>query len=117
MKRRHEIEDEQWDPIKNIVTCECNSKGGCPPKDDQKMLNAMRWIARTGAPWRDMPECYGSWSSVYTRFRRWQKSGVLEQILERVSIEPDFENVMLDATIVPVHQHGAGAKGGSNFNL
>ncbi|WP_083675541.1 transposase [Paenibacillus borealis] len=48
------------------------------------MLNAMLWVARTGAPWRDMPEHYGSWSSVYTRFRRWQKAAVWDRILEKV---------------------------------
>ncbi|MFC7561146.1 hypothetical protein ACFQ5D_01880 [Paenibacillus farraposensis] len=53
--------------------------------------------------------------SVYTRFRRWQMSGVRDKILGHVSIEPDFENVMIDATVVRVHQHGAGAKGDSNF--
>ncbi|WP_219839218.1 transposase [Paenibacillus sp. R14(2021)] len=70
-------------------------------------------MARTSAPWRDLPDYNGSWKTVYTRFRRWQLSGVWEQILEQVSAEPDFENVMIGATIVRVHQHGAGAKGGS----
>ena len=79
------------------------------------MLNAMLWVARSGAPWRDLPDHYGSWKTVYTRFRRWQIAGVWDQVLEHVSISPDFENIMIDATIVRVHQHGAGAKGGSNY--
>ncbi|OXM15493.1 hypothetical protein CGZ75_01775 [Paenibacillus herberti] len=77
------------------------------------MLNAMLWAARTGAPWRDLPEYYGSWFKAYSRFRRWQKSGVWDKILEHVSIEPDFELVLIDTTIVRVHQHGSGVKGGS----
>lgn len=72
----------------------------------------MLWVARTGAPWRDLPEYDGSWSTVYSRFRRWQVAGIWERILEHVSVEPDFESIMIDATIVRVHQHGAGAKRG-----
>lgn len=59
-----------------------------------------------------MPEYYDFWSSVYIRFRRWQKAGVWDQILEKVSIEPDFKSVMIEATIVR-----AGANGGHNFRL
>ncbi len=114
MRRRYEIHDEQWEIIKGVLPAERKKQGGRPAKDNRTMLNAMLWIARTGAPWRDLPEYYGSWKSVYTRFRRWQMAGVWDQILEHVSIEPDFENVMIDATVVRVHQHGAGAKGGSN---
>ncbi|MEK3702895.1 transposase [Paenibacillus sp. FSL R7-0198] len=73
------------------------------------------WAVRSGAPWRDLPEHYGSWKTVYTRFRRWQISGIWDEILKHVSTTLDFENIMIDATIVRVHQHGAGAKGGSNF--
>ncbi len=113
MKRRYEIRDDQWEQIKDLLPPERKPQGGRPPKDHRKMLNAMLWIARTGAPWRDLPEYYGSWSTVYSRFRRWQIAGIWDQILEHVSIEPDFESIMIDATIVRVHQHGAGAKGGA----
>jgi transposase len=60
------------------------------------------------APWRDLPEYYGSWSTVYSRFRRWQIAGIGDRILEHLSIEPDYESIMIDATIVRVHQNGAG---------
>jgi transposase len=115
MKRRHEIPDEQWEKIKDALPPERKKQGGRPAKDNRIMLNAMLWITKTGAPWRDLPEYFGPWKTVYTRFRRWQIAGVWEKILEKVCIEPDFENVMIDSTIVRVHQHGAGAKGGSNF--
>jgi|SRR6476620_1769289 len=115
MKRRHEINDDQWNKIKDLLPAESKPQGGRPPKDHRHMLNGMLWIARTGAPWRDLPDYYGSWSTVYSRFRRWQQAGIWDQILEYVSTEPDLESVMIDATIVRVHQHGAGAKGGSNF--
>lgn len=102
---------------KRLPTPAYKKQGGRRPKDHRMMLNAMLCVARTGVPWRDLPEYYGSWSSVYSRFRRWQEPGIWDQIFEHVSIGPDFENVMIDATIVRVHQHGAGAKGGSNFRL
>ncbi|MNV23357.1 hypothetical protein D3C71_1143670 [compost metagenome] len=68
----------------------------------------------SGAPWRDSPEYFGSWSTVYSRFRRWQMAGIWDRILEHVSTEPDEESVMIDTTIVRVHQHGSGAKGGAS---
>lgn len=92
-------------------------QGGRPATENRKMLNAMLWVARSGAPWRDLPEHYGSWNSVYTRFRRWQQAGLFDHILEQLAAEPDTESIMIDATLVRVHQHGAGAKGGSNFRL
>ncbi|RXZ80403.1 IS5 family transposase [Paenibacillaceae bacterium] len=115
MRRRYEIHDDQWEIIKPLLPAERKRQGGRPAKNNRMMLNAMLWIARTGAPWRDLPDYYGSWKSVYTRFRRWQMAGIWDQILAHVSIEPDFENVMIDATIVRVHQHGSGAKGGKQF--
>ncbi|MCP3745967.1 transposase [Paenibacillus sp. A3M_27_13] len=75
------------------------------------MLKAMLWVARTGATWRDMTGYYPSWSSVNTRFRHWKTVGIWNRILELISIEPDFESVMIDVTIVCVHQHGLGQKG------
>ncbi|MNC21226.1 hypothetical protein D3C75_691960 [compost metagenome] len=100
MKRRYEIRDDQWEQIKDLLPPERKSLGGRPPKDHRKILNAMLWVARTGAPWRDLPEYYGSWSTVYSRFRRWQIAGIWDRILEHVSIEPDIESIMIDATIV-----------------
>ena len=69
-------------------------------------------IARTGSPWRDLPCAFGNWMSVYTRFRDWAKAGVWKRLFDAVSDEPDMEYVMVDATIVKVHRHGQGAKGG-----
>ncbi len=115
MKRRYEIRDDQWDRIKDVLPPERKRQGGRIGKDNRIMLNAMLWVARSGAPWRDLPDYYPSWKTVYTRFRRWQMAGVWDNVLEHVSVSPDFENIMIDATIVRVHQHGAGAKGGSNF--
>jgi transposase len=70
------------------------------------------WIARTGSPWRDLPALFGNWSTAYTRFRDWVKADVWQRMFDAVSDEPDMEYVMVDATIVKVHRHGQGAKGG-----
>ena len=67
---------------------------------------------RTGAPWRDLPNEFGRWNSVFQRFRRWVRAGVFNRLFERMSDEPDFEYVLIDGTIVSAHQKASGAKGG-----
>lgn len=76
------------------------------------MLNGMVWIARSGAPWRDLPERYGPWNSVYSRFRKWIDDGILDNIFQVLSLEAELDELSLDATIVQAHQHSAGAKKG-----
>lgn len=70
------------------------------------------WIARTGSPWRDLPERFGNWSTAFRRFRDWREADVFKRIFDALSDEPDLEYAMVDATIVKVHRHGQGAKGG-----
>ena len=78
------------------------------------MFNRMVWIARSGAPWRDLPERYGPWNSVYNRFRKWINGGILDNNIFRVlSLEAELYELSLDAAIVQAHQHSAGAKKGS----
>lgn len=80
------------------------------------MLNGMLWIARTGAQWREMPECYGPWQSVYARFRKWQKDGVWEEIFHTLSSDADMENLSIDSTMAKAHQstNGGFKKGRKN---
>ncbi len=112
MRRRYELTDEEWTILAPLLPSTRKPQGGRPPKDQRQMLNAVLWVARTGAPWRDLPRYYGPWSSAYSFFWRLQQANRWEEILEHVSIEPDWDQVMIDATIVRVHHHGAGAKGG-----
>ena len=88
--RRYELTDEQWEFICDLLP---SNKGerGCPWKDHRTILNAILWVLRTGAPWRDLPERYGPWQTVYDRFRRWQREGLFDRILERLQIRLDAE--------------------------
>lgn len=75
--RRYELTDEQWEQVKNMIQ---HSKMGQPPKDDRLMLNAMFWLARSGAGWEDLPDRYGPWKTVYSRFCKWRDDGTLLRI-------------------------------------
>ena len=90
------------------------TKGG-QGEDNRLFVDAVLWSARAGAPWRDLPDEFGKWNSVFTRFRRWAKKGVWERIFNALIEDPDFEHLIIDATIVRAHQHAAGAKGGAKI--
>lgn len=77
-------------------------------------LNGMLWIARGGAPWRELPERYGPWQTVYSRFRKWKKLGVLEAIFQALTIDADFENISIDSTSCKVHQSANGGEKSEN---
>ena len=81
-------------------------------QDNRLLVEAVLWIVRTGSPWRDLPPSFGHWNSVFTRFRDWVKADIWKRLFDAVSNDPDMEYAMVDATIVKVHRHGQGAKGG-----
>ncbi|KAA5602941.1 IS5 family transposase [Blastochloris sulfoviridis] len=81
-------------------------------KDNRLFIEAVLWIVRTGSPWRDLPASFGNWNTVFKRYRDWVKADVFVRLFEACSEEPDMEYAMVDATIVKVHRHGQGAKGG-----
>ena len=113
MVRRHELTDEQWNRIKEILPGEYNPRGGRPAKDNRLMLNGIIYWLNTGIPWRDLPERFGSWKSVYTRFSRWTKQGVWANLPASLIKQDivDETTLMIDSTINKVHQHGSGKKG------
>ena len=90
---------------------------GRPAADHRRVLDGVFWITRTGSAWRDLPEEFGKWSSVYRQFRRWTLAGLWETILEALNegasrVEPSPDRLqMVDSTIVRAHQHAAGARG------
>ena len=86
-------------------------------KDDHPsvtILNGIVWIARSGAPWRDLPERYGPWQTVYSRFRKWMEDGILDNIFRVLSLDAELSELSIDASIVQAHQHSAGAKKGGH---
>lgn len=108
---RDVLTDAQWERIEGLLPGRVGYVGGTAP-DNRLFLEAVLWIARTGAPWRDLPKRFGKWKSVYNRFNRWGEGGVWERVFSQLIQEPDFEYVMIDSTVVRAHQHAAGAKGG-----
>jgi len=106
--RRFELSDAQWERVQGWLP----GKAGDPGRrgeDNRLFLDAVLWIVRTGAPWRDLPERFGEWTSVFQRFNRWAKKGVWQRVFDALQ-DPDLEWVMLDATIVRAHIHAAGAR-------
>jgi transposase len=108
---RNMLKDSQWDRIAARLPGKAGDPGR-PAADNRRFVEAVLWIARTGAPWRDLPAHFGRWNSVFRRFRRWALKGVLETVFKDLSLDPDFEYAIIDGTIIRVHQHGTGAKGG-----
>lgn len=109
--RRHELTDAQWNLIKDHLPGK-RSDPGRTAKDNRRFVDGVLWLARTGAPWRDLPERYGPWNSAFQRFSRWSKRGIWQRILEVLGGDEDLQHLLLDSTTVRAHQHAAGAKGG-----
>ena len=108
---RRELTDAQWTRIERLVPGKDGDKGR-HGEDNRLFVDGVLWVLRTGSPWRDLPDEFGKWNSVYTRFMRWSRAGRWESLFNALSDDPDFEHVMIDATIVRAHQHASGAKGG-----
>ena len=110
-KERFVITDRSWSLIEPLLPGTTRDRG-VTAKDNRLFLEAVLWKVRVGAPWRDLPSGFGEWNSVFRRFRRWAQSGVFQRIFEAIAGDPDFEYVLIDGTIVSVHQKASGAKGG-----
>jgi transposase len=108
---RFVVSDAAWEKVASLLPGKV-SDAGVTAKDNRLFLEAVLWRVRTGLPWRDLPNEFGRWNSVFQRFRRWVRAGIFERIFERVSNDPDFEYALIDGTIVSVHQKASGAKGG-----
>ena len=105
------LTDAQWERMAPLAPGKPGDPGA-RGRDNRMFVEAVLWIVRTGAPWRDLPAELGNWNSVWRRFDRWSAGGAWERLFAAVAEDPDFEYVVLDATIVRAHQHSAGGKGG-----
>lgn len=112
---RHQLTDIQWRRVQTRLPVH---RPGRPSKEGERsFLNAVVWIAKTGAPWRDLPRTFGPWKTVYNRFNNWSKRGFWKVIFESLQIAVDPGGSMADASVIRAHQHAAGGKGGANTML
>ncbi|WP_374116253.1 IS5 family transposase [Streptomyces sp. CoH27] len=112
--RRHELSDAEWEFVRPLLPA---SLRGRKRLDDRRVLNGIVWKFRTGTAWRDVPERYGPWATLHTRFRRWAADGTFERMLKAAQAQADAVGdvdwlVSVDSTIVRAHQHAAGARKG-----
>jgi transposase len=105
---RHDLRDEDWDRVKDLLPGRAGSRGA-PAKDNRRFLHAVLWIAKTGAPWRDLPDYFGKWNTVWRRFDRWARKGFWQKLFGTFQ-DPDLEWLILDSTIIRAHPHAAGAR-------
>jgi len=110
--RHHDLSDESWKLLELNLPGRKGVWGGVA-KDNRLFINAVLWILRTGAPWRDLPPDYGDWKNTHRRFCRWRDNGTWEGLLERLIDAPDYEWLIIDASHAKVHPHAAGAPGGN----
>ena len=105
------LTDKAWAEIAPLLAT-LKSRAGRPPVlSDRLFIEAVLYLARTGLPWRDLPEDFGRWDAVYNRFRRWERRGLWCQLWERLQTDasPRTRHLFIDATLVRAHQHAAGA--------
>ena len=111
MTRRYGLRDDQWERIKDWLPGR-EGHVGVTARDNRLFVEAVLYRYRAGIPWRDLPERFGDFRVVHTRFSRWSKSGVWQRIFQALAEDADNEYAMIDSTIVRAHQHSAGAKKG-----
>ena len=115
---RHGLTDREWARLEPLLPA--RSRTGRPPRDHRVVLDALLWLGKTGAPWRDLPERFGPWRTVATRFYRWTRAGLWERLLaelRRIADTKggiDWEVHMVDGTSVRAHRCAAGGKGGGS---
>jgi transposase len=107
--RRYGLRDDQWDRIKDFLPGR-DGHVGVTATDNRLFVEAVLYRYRAGIPWRDLPERFGPWKAVHTRFSRWAKSGVWEKLFQALASDADNEYAMIDSTIVRAHQHSTGAR-------
>ena len=109
MVRRYGLRDDQWERIEDLLPGRQESVG-VTVADNRLFVEAILYRYRVGVPWRNLPERFGDWKNVHHRHSRWSESGVWENLFKTLAADGDNEYAMIDSTIVPAHQHAAGAR-------
>lgn len=112
---RHALTDEQWKRLAKVLPKQ--ETGPHSKIGDRLFVDAVLYRAKTGVAWRDLPERFGPWKSVYNRFANWAKRGIWEQVFRSLQLEVDETGSIVDGSIVRAHQDASGGKGGSNEML
>ena len=112
MMARFDLTDLEWEVISPLLP---NKPRGVPRTDDRRVLNGIFYILRTGSPWRDLPERYGPYTTVYNRYNRWAKAGVWLQIFETLAAQSPQSLQFIDSSIIRAHQHAAWGKKGARI--
>jgi transposase len=101
---RYELTDYERATIKPFLP---NKPRGVPRVNDRRVLNGIFWVLRSGAPWRDLPDNYGPYTTCSNRFVRWRRAGVWGGIMNTLAATHDATVQMIDTSIIRVHQHAA----------
>ena len=108
MLARHELTDSQWNKIEPLITGKKTDRG-CSGKDNRLFVNAVFFVGKTGIPWRDLPERFGNWNSVWRRFDRWCKAGIWQRLAQTLG-DVDLEELQLDSTSIKAQHSAAGSR-------
>jgi transposase len=114
-RAERELTDAQWARLAPLLPPQ-RPRMGRPPKDHRLIVEAIVWLDRTGAPWRDLPREFGPWETVASRFYRWRRQGVWDRVLARLQAGADARGELdwlvhfVDGSVVRAHQHAAGAR-------
>lgn len=106
---RFDLSEQEWSIVSPLLP---NKPRGVARTDDRRVLNGIFHILRTGAPWRDLPERYGPYTTVYNRYNRWAKAGVWLRMFEALAAKSPQSLQLIDSSIIRAHQHAAGGKKG-----
>src|SRR5438046_7247430 len=107
---RHALSDEQWQRLQPLLPA---ARGRRSTRGDRDFIDAVLYRAKTGVPWRDLPERFGNWKTIYNRFNNWSRRSVWKRLFKELQIRVDKTGSIVDGSIVRAHQDAAGGKGGS----
>ena len=109
---RFDLSDVEWRLIEPLLP---NKPRGVARVSDRRVLNGIFYVLRTGSPWRDLPERYGPYTTIYNRFNRWARAGVWVRVFETLAAKSPGSMALIDSSNIRAHQHAAGGKKGARI--